>query len=51
VGNDASLPTQNTKFRVANSKVGGQSKKNWRCRAIPFLLTLFRKRAGAPGLN
>jgi len=47
VGNDARLPTQNTKFRVANSKVGGQSKKK-SALSIPFLPILFRKRVGDP---
>jgi len=38
VGNDARLPTQNTKFRVGKLKVGGQIKENiGRCWADRFL--------------
>jgi len=52
VGHDARLPTQNTKFRVGKLKSkGGQIKKNGPFAAIPILLTLFRKRAGAPELG
>jgi len=52
VGNDARLPTQNTKFSVGKlkSRGGGQSKKIGAVAPIPFLPTLFRKRAGAPAL-
>jgi len=48
VDNDAILPTQNTKFRVGKlkSRVGGKWKKIVTIAPIPFLPTLFRKRAG-----
>jgi len=51
VGNDARLPTQNTKFREGKLKSRGQSKKIDAVVPIFFLTTLFRKRAGAPGLS
>jgi len=50
VGNDARLPTQNTKLRVGKLKTrGGKVKKIGAAMPNPFLPTLFRKRAGAPG--
>jgi len=48
VGNDTRLPTQNYKFRVGKLKSrGGKVKKIGAVAPIPFLTTLFRKRAGA----
>jgi len=49
MGNDARLPTQNINFRVGKLKSrGGKVKKIGAVAPIPFLSTLFKKRAGAP---
>jgi len=52
--NDVRLPTQNSKFRAGKlkSKKGKVKKITFiLLKKIPFLPTLFKKRAGTPGLE